>query len=156
MQPLALAIADLQASEIAALDRDGFLELTVADTAVRLERSDVDIIVEDIPGWLVATEGTRTVALDVTLTEQLLEEGLAREFVNRIQNVRKQAGFEVNDHIDIIVLAGSKMDPVLQHHHDYIARQVQAESILLSDTVSDAVELEFDDFCLSVSVTKNI
>ena len=81
---------------------------------------------------------------------------MAREFVNRIQNVRKQAGFEVNDHIDIIVLAGSKMDPVLQHHHDYIARQVQAESILLSDTVSDAVELEFDDFCLSVSVTKNI
>lgn len=156
MKPLAQAIADLQASEIAALDRDGFLELTVADTAVRLERSDVDIIVEDIPGWLVATEGTRTVALDVTLTEQLIEEGLAREFVNRIQNVRKQAGFEVNDHIDIIVLAGSKMDPVLQHHHDYIARQVQAESILLSDTVSDAVELEFDDFCLSVSVTKNI
>ena len=156
MKPLAQAITDLQAPEIAALDRDGFLELTVADTAVRLERDDVDIIVEDIPGWLVATEGTRTVALDVTLTEQLIEEGLAREFVNRIQNVRKQAGFEVNDHIDIIVLAGSKMDPVLQHHHDYIARQVQAESILLSDTVSDAVELEFDDFCLSVSVTKNI
>ena len=76
---MAQTIADLQASEIAALDRDGFLELTVADTAVRLERSDVDIIVEDIPGWLVATEGTRTVALDVTLTEQLIEEGLHPE-----------------------------------------------------------------------------
>lgn len=156
MKPLAQVIAELPTNSITMLEKEGVLDLTVEGTPVRLERADVDIIVEDIPGWLVATEGIRTVALDVTLTESLVEEGLAREFVNRIQNVRKQANFEVNDHIDVIVLAGSKMDEVIKHHYDYITHQVQAESIQLSDTVSDAVVLEFDDFNLSVSVTKSL
>lgn len=156
MKPLAEAISKLDAEAIITLEKQGYYNLQVADTDVTIKREDVDIIVEDIPGWLVATEGTHTVALDITLTEELIEEGLARELVNRIQNLRKQAGYEVNDRIDIFVLQGSKIDVVLDKHRAYITRQVQANNLYLCETISEAVTVEFDDFSIEVSLSKSI
>lgn len=154
MKPLATAIEALTLEEIANMEERGYLELVVEGVAVRIERNEVDIIVEDIPGWLVASEGTRTVALDITITPELEEEGLARELINRLQNLRKQSGFEVNDRIEVIVLSGTKIDSMLPSFQEYIARQVQAKNIIISDAVSDATPIEFDDFNLMVSISK--
>lgn len=154
MKPLASAIEALTLDEIVNLDEKGYIELVVEGISVRIERSEVDIIVEDIPGWLVASEGIRTVALDITITPELEEEGLARELINRLQNLRKQSGLEVNDRIEVIILSGTKVDDMLPSYQEYIAHQVQANNIIISDAVSDATPLEFDDFNLMVSIAK--
>lgn len=155
MKPLAKAIEAFTNEDILRIDEYGFIEINVEGTPVRIDRSDVEIIVEDIPGWLVASEGTRTVALDVTLTPELEAEGLARELINRLQNLRKQTGLEVNDHIDVFILEGTKIDAILPEYGDYIARQVQADNIYLNDVVGDATDIDFDDFVLSVSISKS-
>ena len=129
--------------------------MEVAGTPVELELADVEIVSEDIPGWLVANEGNLTVALDITVTDELRSEGLARELVNRVQNIRKQSGFEVSDKVDVLLLSNDIMDKVVAEHHDYIAQQIQAESLEISDAVSDGVELDFDDFVLSIQVVKH-
>lgn len=120
-----------------------------------LERIDVEIISEDIPGWLVANEGRLTVALDITVTEDLRKEGLARELVNRIQNLRKSSGFDITDKIHVSILSCEEMDEAIYDYKDYIANQVLAESIeIMDNAISDATELDFEDFKLSVKIEK--
>jgi isoleucyl-tRNA synthetase len=116
--------------------------------------ADVEVISEDIPGWLVANEGRLTVALDITVTEELRLEGLARELVNRIQNIRKSSGFDITDKITIAVLSSEDMDPAIRAYSSYIAGQVLAESIEIADVVSDGTELDFEEFKLTVKVEK--
>lgn len=154
MKPLAEAIRLLGNKDILRLDREGRISLLVEGQEAIVERSDVEIAVQDIPGWLVATESGITVALDITLSETLLNEGLAREFVNRIQNLRKQLNFEVNDRIELILLGGTVMDKVVEDFGPYICEQTQANLLIVSDVISDAQEIEFDDFSLEVSITK--
>ena len=155
MKPLAAAIQQMSQDDINAFEKAGSFALKVNDQDVLLDRADVEIISEDIPGWLVANEGRLTVALDITVTEELRKEGLARELVNRIQNLRKSSGFDITDKVNLFILSNDMIDDAIREYRDYIANQVLAASIEIEDeAVSDAVELDFEDFKLSVHIEK--
>ena len=154
MKKLAAAIQEMSQEDICAFEKAGSFTLTVDGQEAVVERADVEIISEDIPGWLVANEGKLTVALDITVTDDLKKEGLAREFVNRVQNIRKSSGFDITDKVRISVLSCPEMDDTVKEYNDYIAKQVLAESIEVVDVVSDATILDFEDFQLSVKVEK--
>ena len=124
----------------------------IAEQEVILEKEDVEIINEDIPGWLVANEGNVTVALEVELTEELLQEGLARELINRIQNMRKDSGLEITDRIDILVAEHDKMHAAIEHYGEYIKGQVLADNITIA--ANDGEEVDFDDFKLNIKIQK--
>ncbi len=155
MKSVAAAIQKMTQEEIITFEQNGTFTLQVEGQDAVLNKEDVEIISEDIPGWLVANEGNLTVALDIQISEELRLEGLARELVNRVQNLRKSSGLDITDKINITVLSNDKMDEAIKHFHDYIARQVLAVNIDIADhAISDATELDFDDFKLNVKVEK--
>jgi len=119
-----------------------------------VETSDVEILSEDIPGWLVANEGRLTVALDITITDELREEGLARELVNRIQNIRKTSGFEITDKIRIQLSENEVVKSALNTWENYILTQTLAESIEFTPLVEDGVSLDMEEMDLTMSVKK--
>ena len=139
---------------IGELEKNGKYTLNLDGAEAVIEASDVEIFSEDIPGWLVANEGKLTVALEVTVTEELRREGIARELVNRIQNIRKSNGFEITDKIRITISKNLQTDDAVNEYKDYICNQVLGTSLKLTDHVEDGTELEFDDFRLYVSVVK--
>ena len=154
MKALAAAIQAMSQDEINAFEKVGTFTLTVEGQEAMIERADVEIISEDIPGWLVANEGRLTVALDITVTENLRKEGLARELVNRIQNLRKSSGYDITDKISVTVLSNDGMDEAIKDFNSYIANQVLAVSVEITDVISDATEMDFEDFKLSVQIEK--
>ncbi len=155
MKAVAAEVAALSQEAIAELEKNGNYTLMLADGAQAvIETTDVEIFSEDIPGWLVANEGKLTVALEVTITEELRREGVARELVNRIQNLRKSSGFEITDKINITLSKNSQTDDAVTEYKDYICNQVLGTSLVLADEVKEGTELEFDDFSLFVSVVK--
>ena len=154
MKALAAAIQAMSQDEINAFEKAGTFTLTVEGQEAMIERADVEIISEDIPGWLVANEGRLTVALDITVTENLRKEGLARELVNRIQNLRKSSGYVITDKISVTVLSNDGMDEAIKDFNSYIANQVLAVSVEITDVISDAAEMDFEDFKLSVRIEK--
>ncbi len=154
MKALAAAIQTMSQDEINAFEKAGTYTLTVEGQEAVIERADVEIISEDIPGWLVANDGRLTVALDITVTENLRKEGLARELVNRIQNLSKSNGFDITDKITVTVLSSDVMDEAIKDFNSYIANQVLAVSVEITDVISDATELDFEDFRLSVRIEK--
>lgn len=154
MKALAAAIQAMSQDEINAFEKAGTFTLTVEGQEAMIERADVEIISEDIPGWLVANEGRLTVALDITVTENLRKEGLARELVNRIQNLRKSSGYDITDKIFVTVLSNDGMDEAIKDFNSYIANQVLAVSVEITDVISDATEMDFEDFKLSVRIEK--
>jgi len=153
MKAVANAVANLSQEEIAALEKNGSLALNLDGAEAVIETTDVEIFSEDIPGWLVANEGKLTVALEVTVTEELRREGVARELVNRIQNIRKSSGFEITDKINIVLSKNNQTDDAVNEYKEYICNQVLANSLTLADEV-EGTELEFDDFKLYASVCK--
>ena len=154
MKALAAAIQAMSQDEINAFEKAGTFTLTVEGQEAMIERADVEIISEDIPGWLVANEGRLTVALDITVTENLRKEGLARELVNRIQNLRKSSGYDITDKISVTVLSNDGVDEAIKDFNSYIANQVLAVSVEITDVISDATEMDFEDFKLSVRIEK--
>ncbi len=154
MKVLAAAIQTMSQDEINAFEKAGTFTLAVEGQEAVIERADVEIISEDIPGWLVANEGRLTVALDITVTENLRKEGLARELVNRIQNLRKSSGYDITDKISVTVLSNDVIDEAIKDFNSYIANQVLAVSVEITDVISDATELDFEDFKLSVRIEK--
>ena len=154
MKALAAAIQKMSQEEINVFEKAGTFTLTVEGQEAVIERADVEIISEDIPGWLVANEGRLTVALDITVTEALRKEGLARELVNRIQNLRKSSGYDITDKISVTVLSNDVMDEAIKDFNSYIANQVLAVSMEITDVISDATELDFEDFKLSIRIEK--
>ena len=154
MKALAAAIQAMSQDEINAFEKAGTFTLTVEGQEAMIERADVEIISEDIPGWLVANEGRLTVALDITVTENLRKEGLARELVNRIQNLRKSSGYDITDKISVTVLSNDGMDEAIKDFNSYFANQVLAVSVEITDVISDAAEMDFEDFKLSVRIEK--
>ncbi len=155
MKAAAAAIAALDQHTIARLEREGFVELDLEGDPTRIELSDVEIISEDIPGWLVANDGPLTVALDVTLTDELRREGLAREIVNRVQNIRKDRGFDITDRITLTFAPSAEVDAVLADYSDYISRQVLASAIV-TEPVADVAEgvetLDIDGLAIKVRI----
>lgn len=147
MKAVAAAIAQLDQEDIATLEQNGQLDLSLSDQSIQIEVEDVEISSEDIPGWAVETEGRYTVALDTSLTEALINEGVARELVNRIQNFRKEAGFDVTDKIDLKIVSNHHIDGAINSNKDYICSETLSNSLELVDTVEEKnykIELDND------------
>lgn len=154
MKSLAAKVQEMTQDEIASLESNGAFTFQVDGQEAVVELTDVDIVSEDIPGWLVANEGRLTVALDITVTPELKKEGLARELVNRIQNLRKSSGLEITDKIKVILLSNEEIDGAVEAYRDYIANQVLAVSIKIEDIVSEPTVLDFEDFQVMLKIKK--
>ncbi len=135
MKQIAAGVGQMAQEDIATLEKTGVYALEVNGETVELTPADVDITSEDIPGWLVANDGALTVALDITLTEELRQEGYAREFINRIQNIRKESGFEVTDKVHIQIVKNEVFNAAVEAYKDYIGAQTLAESVELVDNL---------------------
>ena len=155
MKQLATAIAAMSQDDILRFETEGNFVFDINGQHAVIETSDVEIISEDIPGWLVANEGKLTVALDVTVTDELKREGIARELVNRIQNIRKSSGFDITDKINIRISSNEETDAAVEEYKTYIAKQVLANSIEITEKLDgDINELDFENFKLKVSIVK--
>lgn len=155
MKQLASTIATMSQDDILRFEKEGRFVFDIDGQQAVVEAEDVEIISEDIPGWLVANEGRLTVALDITVTEELRREGIARELVNRIQNIRKSSGFDITDKIHVQLTRNDETDPAVEEYKDYIAKQVLAESITLCDTLDSAgAELDFETFTIQAAIKK--
>jgi isoleucyl-tRNA synthetase len=156
MKQLSAAIGALGQEDIAAFEREGFYTLEIEGEEVRLGPDDVEIISEDIPGWLVANEGMLTVALDVTVSGELKQEGIAREFVNRIQNLRRESGFDVTDKIHVLIENLDEIAEAVRKHSSYIASQTLADHIELStfEETKDVSWVDIDDLPVRIRIRK--
>ena len=154
MKQVAAAVTSLSQAQIGELEANGKLTLDLNGTPAEIEAGEVEIFSEDIPGWVVANEGTLTVALDTVVTDELRREGIARELVSKIQNIRKGSGFEITDKINVTVAKNDSTNDAITEYNDYICNQVLANSLQIVDEVADATTLEFDGFTLDVNVVK--
>lgn len=137
MKQIAGAINSFQQEDIASIEKEGSKSLDINGEEINISLEDVEILSEDIPGWLVSTEGALTIALDVTVTEELKKEGIAREFVNRIQNLRKDNNFDVTDKINIQIQKHDAINDAVLAYEKYIGSQTLAKSVTLVDNLSD-------------------
>ena len=153
MKAVSNAVDGMTQEQIAQLEREGQITLQADGQDALIERADVDIISEDIPGWTVMNDGTLTVALDITITLELKNEGVAREIVKRIQGLRKDSGFEITDRIAVKLSDNPAVRAAVEAFYDYISSQVLANSITIED--SDGPEFDFDDFKVNIKVTKD-
>ena len=155
MKDVNAAVTAMSQEQIAELERQGSLNITLSTGENALiEAEDVEIFSEDIPGWTVANEGSLTVALDITVTEELRNEGVARELVKRIQNLRKESGFEITDRIDIQLQHHPETDKAVAQFGEYIAAQVLANSLTLVDEVAEPTELDFEDYKVNINIKR--
>jgi isoleucyl-tRNA synthetase len=147
MKQIARKVSELEQSDIRKLESDGELTLDIGSERINLEREDFEISTQDIPGWLVASDGYLTVALDITVTDDLRDEGIAREMVNRIQNLRKDSGFDVTDKIALKVLEHDNLNRAVQNNLEYICAETLAGSLdLVPDlNMDNAVPVEVED-----------
>lgn len=149
MKELAAAINAMSQDDIARMEADG--QFTLLDYTLVPE--DVEILTEDMPGWLVANNGILTIALDIELTDELIEEGIARELINRIQNLRKSSGLEITDRIIIAIEDRPEIHNAVLHFNDYIASQVLATKLELSANVQGDA-LEMDGYNVNIKIEK--
>ena len=155
MKAAAQALTSLEQSQIAQFEKDGKIALTLNGEEAVVELADVEVISEDIPGWLVANDGNITVALDITITDDLRKEGIARELVNRIQNVRKSKDFNITDRIVVKITPDEHVNDAVAQFKDYIAKQVLAVAIGLAPVEgADVIALDMDDYELKITVDK--
>ena len=154
MKQVAAAVTNLSQAQIGELEANGKLTLDLNGTPAEIEAGEVEIFSEDIPGWVVANEGTLTVALDTVVTDELRREGIARELVSKIQNIRKGSGFEITDKINVIISKNDCTNDAITEYNAYICNQVLANSLQIADEVVNATTLEFDGFTLDVNVVK--
>ena len=154
MKSLAAALNGLSQEQIADLETSGKIGFDLEGTAVEIMTTDVEIISEDMPGWNVASEGRVTVALDITVTDELKKEGNARELVKRIQNYRKTAGFEITDRITIAIESNPEINDAVAEFGDYIKSQVLATQIDIVEVgnIGDCVELDMDNYLLKANI----
>lgn len=154
MKAVSAAISQFNQLDISRIEKEGKFDLTIDGEPVTIELTDVDIVAEDIPGWSVANKGSLTVALDITLTDDLKQEGDAREFVNRIQNIRKESGFDLTDRIFVTVLESNELKPSIIKYNDYICREILADTIDWVPQMADGTEIEINEILLKVVVNK--
>ncbi len=154
MKQISAAFAEMNQSDIFQFEKNGEFQLTIGEENIMLGLEDADIMSEDIPGWLVANEGKVTVALDINITQSLKEEGIAREFINRIQNLRKESDFDVTDKIILYIGKHPETDLAVENFSPYIASQVLAERIELTDHLENGKEVEIDEIKTSIKIEK--
>ena len=157
MKEISNIISTLTPKEIAAFENNGNYPITISGQKIVLTTEDVEIISEDISGWQVANDGKLTVALDITVSDDLLYEGIAREFVNRIQNIRKENGFDVTDKITVLIEDHEFVREAVKRHSSYIGSQTLATTVNLVNSFTDnnIREVEIDEVVMKISVTRN-
>jgi isoleucyl-tRNA synthetase len=147
-------IQGFSADQINQLDKQGTLDIVIAGNSVTLSLEDVEITSQDIEGWLVANSNGITVALDITLTEELKNEGIARELVNRIQNIRKDSGFEVTDKIKVQIKRNGILEDAVSKNEDYIKSETLTDELVFADALENGTEIEFDDIRTIILISK--
>ncbi|MFY7987492.1 MAG: isoleucine--tRNA ligase [Flavobacterium sp.] len=140
--------------QIAKLERDGELVMDIAGKSITLSQDDVEISSQDIPGWLVANSNGITVALDITISDELRKEGIARELINRIQNIRKDSGFEVTDKITVKMEKNSQVEEAVLANELYIKSETLTENLIFVENLENGTEIEFDDIKTSILISK--
>ena len=157
MKELGAAINGLDQEQIVSFEKKQSIEIPVGSEKIALTLEDVEIVSEDIPGWLVANEGAITVALDINISEDLRQEGVARELINRIQNIRKDTGFDVTDRIEVLIEKHKLINDAINKHAKYICSQTLADSVLLVDKLennqSKRIDID-DDVYINVRVKR--
>ena len=154
MKSVAAAIGQMAQHDIATLEKQKTITLQLENEAVELRIEDVDIIAEDIPGWSVANKDNLTVALDITLTPELQEEGNARELVNRIQRLRKDNGFEVTDRITVYIQEYEPFKSAIINYCDYICAEILADELKIVAQIDNGTEIEINDVNLNILISK--
>jgi isoleucyl-tRNA synthetase len=154
MKAASVVISAFSQQQIANLEKAGQIEILVENTPFTIELQEVEIAAEDIPGWSVASKGGLTVALDIVLSDELKQEGDAREFVNRIQNIRKENGFELTDRIFVKLLDADAIKQSIIKYNDYICREILADVIEIVPVLENGIEIDVNDILLKVVVTK--
>jgi len=154
MKAVAAALGNFSQEQIAELEKETVYNLLIDNEAVPLYLNDVEISSEDVPGWLVANKGSLTVALDVTITPQLINEGNARELVNRIQKIRKDSGFEITDRIDVQLAGADSLATSIGEYKSYICAEILADSLELVQQTANGTEVEVNDMLINVQVSK--
>ncbi len=155
MKLISNTIQEFGADKIAQIERDGKIEVEINGKMTILESNDVEISSQDIDGWLVASQNGMTVALDITITDDLQKEGVARELVNRIQNLRKDSGFEVTDRIDVVLQQEALIEQTVKDNADYIKTETLAESIKIVEKITDGLEISFDNIITYLTISKH-
>jgi isoleucyl-tRNA synthetase len=154
MNLISKEIQNLSPTQINELDTKGELVLVISGKTILLSLEDVEITSQDIPGWLVANANGITVALDITLTEELVKEGIARELINRIQNLRKESGFEVTDKIKVLLQRSGPLEDAVLSNQEYIKSETLTEKLLFVDELENGTEIEFDEIKTKIVITK--
>ena len=144
MKLIAGEIAKLDKTQINELESDGKLNLSIQDQNIEITLNDVEVLTQDIPGWLISTVGQLTVALDITITDELKSEGVARELVNRIQNIRKDYAFEVTDKINVILEKNSELELAVKQNFNYICSETLAGSLSFTDSLENDKKLKIE------------
>ena len=155
MKLIAKEISKFTSEDINKIEQNSTFAIEVNGESIILEREDVEITAQDIEGWLVASEGSLTVALDVTLNDDLRREGIARELVNRIQNLRKDSGFEVTDRIDVMLQNNDKINKAVQSNIEYIKTETLTEELKIIDDLNNGIEINFDDVNTKLFIKKH-
>jgi isoleucyl-tRNA synthetase len=154
MKAVAQAVNSLAASDIKKIEQNGTLDVEINGKSITLELSDVEITSKDIEGWLVASSGALTVALDVTLTEELKKEGIARELVNRIQNLRKDSGFELTDRISVQFQRDAQIKNAIETNLEYIKTETLTDKLEIVEHLNNGIEIAFDDVNTKLFIQK--
>ena len=155
MKAVASAVSQLVQEDIQKIEREGELMLEIENKSIILQLTDVEITSQDIEGWLVATSGALTVALDVTIDETLRKEGIARELVNRIQNLRKESGFEVTDKIDIKILKDGFVEKAVSSNEEYIKTETLTAELNFEEQLEEGVAIAFDEVNTKLFIQKH-
>jgi isoleucyl-tRNA synthetase len=148
------AIQKFDQENINTLEREGVLSIVISGNSVTLTTEDVEISSQDIEGWLVANSGGITVALDITISDALRKEGIARELINRIQNIRKESGFEVTDKIKVIMQKDGIIQQAVTDNEAYIKSETLTEELVFEDCVENGTEIEFDELKTKILISK--
>ena len=156
MKEAAAQIANFTQHQIAEIEQKGEIEISILNTQYSILNTDLEITAEDIPGWSVASKGALTVALDIVISEELKKEGDAREFVNRIQTIRKESNFELTDRINVAIVDNKILSSSLNEYKNYICGEILADNLAwVNEINSNAIEIEINETLLKVLVTKN-
>ena len=154
MKQVAAALQNMEQAAIAQFEKEGQYTFAIEGQDIVVSTDDVTIFSEDIPGWSVANDGNITIALDITLTDELINEGIARELINRIQNIRKSSGLEITDRIQVSVSGNEAIEYAISQHKAYIASQVLAQNIVVTENLTNATEVDFDGVPVFILVEK--
>ncbi len=155
MKAIANEVINFTSEDINKIEQNGVLDIVINGNNITLSLDDVEITSQDIEGWLVANDGNLTVALDVTITDDLRSEGIARELVNRIQNLRKDSGFEVTDRIDVKLQSNAQINTAIHTNISYIKAETLTEGLEIIDKLENGIEIAFDDVNTKLYIQKH-